>query len=73
MINKTLDITVSSNPNEISDPQTKVKDVLAEKYGLSTQELANLQIAIQSVSGSIGSMIDDHAISLSTVVPQASG
>ncbi len=73
MINKTLDITVSSSLNEISDPQTKVKDALAEKYGLSTQELANLQIAIQSVSGSIGSMIDDHAISLSTVMPQASG
>ena len=73
MINKTLDITVSSSLNEISDPQTKVKDAMAEKYGLSTQELANLQIAIQSVSGSIGSMIDDHAISLSTVMPQASG
>ena len=73
MINKTLDITVSSNLNEISDPQTKVKDALAEKYHLSTQELANLQIAIQSVSGSIGSMIDDHAISLSSVMPQASG
>jgi hypothetical protein len=73
MINKTLDITVSSNLNEISDPQTKVKDALAEKYRLSTQELANLQIAIQSVSGSIGSMIDDHAISLSSVMPQASG
>jgi hypothetical protein len=73
MINKTLDITVSSSLNNISDPQTKVKDALAEKYGLSTQELANLQIAIQSISGSIGSMIDDHAISLSSVMPQASG
>ena len=73
MINKTLDITVSSSLNNISDPQTKVKDALAEKYGLSTQELANLQIAVQSVSGSIGSMIDDHAISLSSVMPQASG
>jgi hypothetical protein len=73
MINKTLDITVSSSLNNISDPQTKVKDALAEKYGLSTQELANLQIAIQSVSGSIGSIIDDHAISLSSVMPQASG
>jgi hypothetical protein len=73
MINKTLDITVSSNLNEISDPQTKVKDALAEKYRLSAQELANLQIAIQGVRGSIGSMIDDHAISLSSVMPQASG
>jgi hypothetical protein len=72
MINKTLDITVPSNLNEISDPEIKVKDLLAEKYGLSIQELANLQIAIKSVSGSVSTMIDDHAISLSTVLPQAS-
>jgi hypothetical protein len=73
MVNKTLDITVPSSLNEISDPEIKVKEVLAEKYGLSTQELVNLQIAIKSVSGSVGTMIDDHAISLSTVIPQASG
>jgi hypothetical protein len=73
MINKTLDITVPSSLNEISDPEIKVKEVLAEKYGLSSQELGNLQIAIKSVSGSVGTMIDDHAISLSTVMPQASG
>ena len=73
MINKTLDITVPSSLNEISDPEVKVKEVLAENYSLSTQELANLQIAIKSVSGSVGTMIDDHAISLSTVMPQPSG
>ena len=73
MINKTLDITVPSSLNEIFDPEIKVKEVLAEKYSLSSQELGNLQIAIKSVSGSVGTMIDDHAISLSTVMPQASG
>jgi hypothetical protein len=73
MINKTLDIAVPSSLNEISDPEIKVKEVLAEKYGLSTQELANLQLEIRSVSGSVGTMIDDHAISLSTVLPQPSG
>jgi Prealbumin-like fold domain len=73
MVNKTLDISVPSSLNEISDPEIKVKDILAEKYALSAQELANLQIAIKSVSGSVGTMIDDHAISLSTVMPQASG
>lgn len=73
MINKTLDITVPSSMNEISDPEIKIKDVLAEKYDLSAQELANLQIAIKSITGSVGTMIDDHAISLSTVMPQASG
>jgi hypothetical protein len=73
MIGKTLDITVPSNLNEISDIEMKVKDILAEKYALSAQELANLQISIKSVSASVGTMIDDHAISLSTVMPQASG
>jgi hypothetical protein len=73
MVNKTLDITVPSSLNEISDPEIKVKHILAEKYALSAQELANLQIAIKSVTGSLGTMIDDHAISLSTVMPQASG
>jgi hypothetical protein len=73
IINKTLDITVPSSLNEISDPEIKAKDVLAEKYGLSAQELAKLQIEIKSISGSVGTMIDDHAISLSTVMPQPSG
>jgi len=73
MIGKTLDITVPSTLNEMSDIEMKVKDILAEKYALSAQELANLRIAIKSVSVSVGTMIDDHAISLSTVMPQASG
>jgi len=72
-IGKTLDITVPSNLNEMSDIEMKVKNILAEKYTLSAQELANLQIAIKSVDVSVGTMIDDHAISLSTVMPQASG
>src|SRR5215212_1215901 len=73
MIGKTLDITVPSGLNEMDDTEMKVKDILAEKYALSAQEFANLQIAIKSVSASVGTMIDDHAISLSTVMPQASG
>jgi hypothetical protein len=73
MIEKTLDINVPSSLNEISDPEIKVKDTLAEKYALSAQELANLQIEIRSVSVGVGTMIDDHAISLSTVMPQANG
>lgn len=71
MINKTLDITVQSTINEISDPEVKIKDMLAQKYALQAQELANLQIEIRNVSVGIGTMIDDHAISLSTIMPQA--
>jgi len=72
MMNKTLDITAPGDLNQISDPEIKVKDLLAARFGLSTQERTNLQIVIDNVSGSVGAMIDDHAISLSTVFPQAS-
>jgi hypothetical protein len=72
VMNKTLDVTVPSGLNQISDPEIKVKDLLAVRYGLSTQERINLQIVIENVTGSVGAMIDDHAISLSTVMPQAS-
>jgi hypothetical protein len=73
MISKILDITVPSTLNEISDPEEKVKDALAEKYDLSDQERAGLEIEIWSVGVGVGTMIDDHAISLSKVMPQASG
>lgn len=73
MIGKILDITVPSAMNEISDPEAKVKDALAEEYALSDQERTELKIEIQSVGVGVGTMIDDHAISLSKVMPQASG
>ena len=73
MIGKILDITVPSTMNEISDPEAKVKDALAEKYALSDQERAGLEIEIHGVGVGVGTMIDDHAISLSKVSPQASG
>jgi hypothetical protein len=73
MVGKILDITVPSTMNEISDPEAKVKDALVEKYALSDQEHAGLEIEIQGVGVGVGTMIDDHAISLSKVSPQASG
>ena len=73
MIGKILDITLPSQMNEISDPGQKVRDALAEKYALSDQELAGLEVEVQSVGAGVGTMIDDHAISLSKITPQASG
>ena len=73
MMAKILDITVPSTANEISDPAAKVKSALAEKYDLSEQELGGLEVKIQNVSVGVGTMIDDHAISLSKISPQASG
>jgi hypothetical protein len=73
LIGKTLDITVPSEMNEISVPEAKVKSALAEKYALSKQDLAGLEIDVQGVGVGVGTMIDDHAISLSKITPQASG
>jgi hypothetical protein len=72
MIGKVLDSTVPSTMDEISEPESKVKGALGEKYGLSEQELADLQIEIHNVGIGVGTMIDDHAISLSKIMPQAS-
>lgn len=73
MIGKTLDITVPSGINEISDPESKVRNALTEKYELYAQEIADLVIEVQGVGVGVGTMIDDHAVSLSKITPQASG
>jgi hypothetical protein len=72
MMKKTLDVSVPSNMSQISDPEQEVKQELAKKYSLTDQELARLQIEIKSVDVGVGTMIDDHAISLSRLVPQTS-
>ena len=71
-IGKVLDVTVPSVLSEISSPEEKVKGELALKYELSEQEVSDLQIEISNVSIGVGTMIDDHAISLSKIEPQAS-
>lgn len=73
MLGRTLDVTVRSSLDEISDPEAKVKDVVAERYGLSAQETESLQVKVESISVGAGTMIDDHALSLSRVPPQTSG
>lgn len=73
MTNKSLDVTVRSDLNEVSDPAAKVRQVLADQNGLSDEEAAALEIRIESISVGAGTMIDDHALSLSRVPPQASG
>jgi prealbumin domain-containing protein len=72
LIGKTLDVTVRSEFNNISDPVENVKNVLAEKYGLSTQERAALGVKVDSISVGAGTLIDSHAVSLSRVPPQVS-
>lgn len=70
MIKTTLDVTLKSEINKISNTELKVKKILAQTFDLSESELNKIQIRIKDVSLGVGSMIDDHAISLSILKPQ---
>jgi hypothetical protein len=72
LLMKPLDITVQSQMNEISDPESRIRDILSEKYNLSDNELAGLKIKIINLTVGVAAMIDDHAISSSIIRPQAS-
>ncbi len=70
MFRKTLDISIPSGLNEISDTEKKVKDALARQYNLSDDDLLKIVVRIKDVSVGVGVLIDDHAISLSSVKPE---
>ncbi|MFL6454305.1 MAG: prealbumin-like fold domain-containing protein [Nitrososphaeraceae archaeon] len=72
LLMKPLDITVQSQMNEIFDPESKIRGILSGRYNLSDNEVAGLRIKIINMSIGVAAMIDDHAISSSTVRPQAS-
>jgi hypothetical protein len=72
MIRKTLDISIPSSLNELSNTDTKVKNILAQKYNLTDSDLGMISVRIKDISVGVGALIDDHAISISTVQPQAS-
>jgi hypothetical protein len=72
MIRKTLDISIPSNLNELSNTETKVKSILAQKYNLTDNDLGMISVRIKDISVGVGALIDDHAISLITIQPQTS-
>jgi len=72
MMRKTLDISIPSSLNELSNTETKVKNVLAQKYNLTDNDLGKISLIIKNISVGVGALIDDHAISISTIMPQTS-
>jgi hypothetical protein len=70
LLGKTLDVSLPSSLNEISDTEMKVKKSMEKQYNLSDDDLTKIEIKIDSVSVGVGVLIDDHAISLSTVKPE---
>lgn len=71
MLNKILDVTIPSAIGEVSQTEERIRSHLARQYNMTSQQAEALLIEIKSVSVGVGTMIDDHAISLSKVKPQA--
>ncbi|MGD2107496.1 MAG: prealbumin-like fold domain-containing protein, partial [Nitrosopumilaceae archaeon] len=47
---KTLDVSLPSSLNNLSNTESKIKSILAEKYGLNNEDLENISIRIKDVS-----------------------
>jgi hypothetical protein len=71
IIGTLLDVTLPSEMGEVSDPEEKVKSHLSMRYNMTSEEMSRVVIEIRSIDIGVGAMIDDHAISLSKVRPQA--
>ena len=72
LLKKTLDISIPTGLNQVSDTEMKVKKAIQKQYNLTDDDLTKITIRIKSISVGVGVLIDDHAISLSTVKPQLS-
>jgi hypothetical protein len=71
MIGKLLDVTLPSEVGKVSEPSEKVKLHLLDNFSLTEQDLSMINIEVRSIDVGVGTMIDDHAVSLSKVQPQA--
>jgi hypothetical protein len=72
LLQKTLDISIPTGLNQVTDTENKVKKAMEKQYNLTDDDLTKMVIRIKSVSVGVGVLIDDHAISLSTVKPEVS-
>ena len=54
LLTKTLNIDLQSQMNQISDPESKIKSVLAKSYNLSDHEVEGLKIKIIDVGIGVG-------------------
>lgn len=72
LLNKTLELTLSSNVDQVYDQLQRVKSLLKERFGLSDSEMNAINIQIEKIE--IDSLFtnDDHAISSSRLNPNIS-
>jgi len=67
---KLLDVTMPATLDQITDTEQKVKSALAKKYDLDKKDLEKIVLRIKDVSIGVGSLLDDHAISLHIAKPK---
>lgn len=70
MMRTTLDISIPSSLNELSNTEDKVKQAIAKEFNLTSDDLPKVVVRIKDINVGVGVLIDDHAISLGTVRPQ---
>lgn len=70
LIRTMLDVSVPSTLNKLSNTEDTVKQILARQYNLTSDDLPKIVVRISNINVGVGTLIDDHAISLSTVRPQ---
>ncbi|MGI0056586.1 MAG: hypothetical protein ACREAK_04340 [Nitrosarchaeum sp.] len=70
-IRTTMDVTIQSKLNQISNTETKIKQILADYYDIGNDDLDKISVRIKNISIGVSTLIDDHAISLHVVSPQS--
>lgn len=70
-IRTTMDVTVESKLNQISNTEYKIKQILADYYDIANEDIDKISVRIKNISIGASTLIDDHAISLHVVSPQS--
>ena len=69
LLNKTLEVTLTSNADQVYDQVLRVKSLLREKFRLSDSEMNTINIQIEKTEINSLFTSDDHAISSSRLNP----
>ena len=69
-LHSNLTISVLSDSNQIYNQETRIKDIVAQKYNLTSAESEKLKVLIKKIDTELTYMIDDHALSSLRLNPQ---
>jgi len=69
LLSKTLEVTLTSNVDQVYDQALRVKSLLKERFGISDSEMNAINIQIEKTEIDSLFTSDDHAISSSRLNP----